>query len=323
MIRRLVLIMPFITLAAAADPLAGLRDRYTLLCGTCHGQDGKGQTKLGRRLGARDLTNAETQARLTDERIRQVILEGIPKKMPAHRSKFSAEEVPKLVAMVRAFGGAPEAQQRQGSVEAKDDVRQPTLIDTSGEHIYRKLCATCHGVNGLGETRIGAKLGVPDLTDPALQNRLKDPEVVRRIHEGTASGCAGKSGGAHELTDEQAQATVRHVRTLRTAKRMARARRVAPPPKRQGPTQLPVGAQFYLAHCATCHGKDGKSVTRMGKYLAAKDLSDPKVQAALTNDEIIKLVEQGIPRKMPSFSGRLSESELRELVAFVRGLVAQ
>ena len=36
-------------------------------------------------------------------------------------------------------------------------------------------------------------------------------------------------------------------------------------------------------NCAQCHGPDGNADTKMGKMLNAKDLTDPKVQAAFTD----------------------------------------
>ena len=38
-------------------------------CAKCHGTDGKGQTKMGQKLGAKDYTDAKVQAALTDARV--------------------------------------------------------------------------------------------------------------------------------------------------------------------------------------------------------------------------------------------------------------
>ncbi len=54
-----------------------------------------------------------------------------------------------------------------------------------------------------------------------------------------------------------------------------------------------VGSAFFIRaadpktnwanNCAQCHGADGRADTKMGKQLSAKDLTDPKVQAAFTD----------------------------------------
>ena len=75
-------------------------------CAKCHGEDGKGQTKMGQKLGIRDYSDAKVQAALTDDQIAKAIKEGVKEgdktKMKGY-SDLSAEEVKALVAYVRAF----------------------------------------------------------------------------------------------------------------------------------------------------------------------------------------------------------------------------
>jgi cytochrome c553 len=49
---------------------------------------------------------------------------------------------------------------------------------------------------------------------------------------------------------------------------------------------------LYEKDCAKCHGSDGKGETKMGKKLGAKDYTDPKVQAALTDDAAFKVTKE-------------------------------
>lgn len=46
-------------------------------CSKCHGDDGKGQTKMGKKLGLRDLSAADVQAKFTDEQAFKAIKEGV------------------------------------------------------------------------------------------------------------------------------------------------------------------------------------------------------------------------------------------------------
>ena len=48
-------------------------------CASCHGQDGKGQTKMGKKLGANDYTDPAVQAGFTDEEAFKATKEGIVK----------------------------------------------------------------------------------------------------------------------------------------------------------------------------------------------------------------------------------------------------
>ena len=63
------------------------------------------------------------------------------------------------------------------------------------------------------------------------------------------------------------------------------------------------GKALYEEKCAKCHGVDGKGDTKMGKKVGAKDYSDPKVQAALTDDAALKAVKEGVSQ------GRQSRDE--------------
>ena len=46
-------------------------------CAKCHGDDGKGQTKMGKKLSIADLTDAKVQAKFTDEEALKAMKEGV------------------------------------------------------------------------------------------------------------------------------------------------------------------------------------------------------------------------------------------------------
>jgi mono/diheme cytochrome c family protein len=78
------------------------------------------------------------------------------------------------------------------------------------------------------------------------------------------------------------------------------------------------------ANCVQCHGKDGHADTKMGKTLNAKDLTDPKVQAAFTDAKATQSIKEGVKDNgkttMKSFGGKLTDDEVKALVAYVRTL---
>ena len=73
---------------------------YARSCATCHGKDGRAKTFKARFNKARNLTDAEWQAGVSDERLYNSISNGRGK-MPAFGKKFSEEEINGLVAYVR------------------------------------------------------------------------------------------------------------------------------------------------------------------------------------------------------------------------------
>ena len=77
-------------------------------CTKCHGADGRGQTKVGKKLGVLDYTSAADQAKFSDEQAAKAIAEGAKDKagkerMKAYQDELSPQEIKDLVAMVRKF----------------------------------------------------------------------------------------------------------------------------------------------------------------------------------------------------------------------------
>jgi mono/diheme cytochrome c family protein len=83
-------------------------------------------------------------------------------------------------------------------------------------------------------------------------------------------------------------------------------------------------AALWTANCAQCHGPDGKANTKMGKTLSAKDLTDPKVQAEFTDAKATQSIKEGVKQNgkttMKAFGGKLSDDDIKTLVAYVRTL---
>jgi mono/diheme cytochrome c family protein len=80
----------------------------------------------------------------------------------------------------------------------------------------------------------------------------------------------------------------------------------------------------WANNCAQCHGADGKAGTKMGKMLNAKDLTDPKVQAEFTDAKATQSIKEGVKQNgkttMKAFGGKLTDDEIKALVAYVRTL---
>ena len=90
-----------IPVSKAADIDA--RKLYMTHCKTCHGENGK-PTDLGIGLEARDFTDADWQAKATDEKIIKQINDGTPEKMMPFKEKLNQDEIKSLVPVVRSFG---------------------------------------------------------------------------------------------------------------------------------------------------------------------------------------------------------------------------
>jgi cytochrome c6 len=85
---------------------ADAKESWTKNCAKCHGEDGKGKTKMGEKVGVKDYTDAKVQADMKDDAMTKAIKEGVKDgdktKMKAF-TDLSDDEVKALVAYVRAF----------------------------------------------------------------------------------------------------------------------------------------------------------------------------------------------------------------------------
>jgi cytochrome c6 len=83
-------------------------------------------------------------------------------------------------------------------------------------------------------------------------------------------------------------------------------------------------AENWEASCASCHGADGKAQTKQGKKLKVRDYTDPKVQAEMKDDAMLKAILEGYVQNgkttMKGFKDELSEQECKDLVTFIRQL---
>lgn len=77
-------------------------------------------------------------------------------------------------------------------------------------------------------------------------------------------------------------------------------------------------ADTYKAKCAMCHGADGKGDTAMGKKYNLKDLASADVQGK-SDAQLTEIITKG-KDKMPAYSGKLSDDEIKGLVGYVRSL---
>jgi cytochrome c6 len=93
------------SIPALAAPVA---ENWENHCTKCHGDDGKGQTKAGKKLKLKDYTDAAAQVEMKDEDMVKAIVEGIndaagKEKMKAYKDELSPDEINELVAYIRKF----------------------------------------------------------------------------------------------------------------------------------------------------------------------------------------------------------------------------
>ena len=105
--KTIILAIGFGFAAAVAARAADVKDNWNTLCVKCHGADGKGNTKIGARLGVKDFTDAKVQADLKDDAAFKALREGLKsdddKTLMKPFDSLSDDEIKALVAYVRGL----------------------------------------------------------------------------------------------------------------------------------------------------------------------------------------------------------------------------
>ncbi len=94
---------------AVSARAADVKENWEKNCSKCHGPDGKGDTKTGKKVEVRDYTDAKVQDTLKDEEMIKAIKEGVKEKgtdkvrMKGFGDVLNDEEIKALVAYVHGF----------------------------------------------------------------------------------------------------------------------------------------------------------------------------------------------------------------------------
>jgi mono/diheme cytochrome c family protein len=104
---KLIAITTICLAAIALSARAGdVKETYEKSCAKCHGPDGKGDTKLGKKAEVKDFSDAKYQESLKDDAMFKAIKEGVK---DGEKTKMKAaegltdDEIKGLVTYVRAF----------------------------------------------------------------------------------------------------------------------------------------------------------------------------------------------------------------------------
>jgi mono/diheme cytochrome c family protein len=87
------------------------------------------------------------------------------------------------------------------------------------------------------------------------------------------------------------------------------------------------GRQVHVSNCQRCHGPQGKGDGPAGKLLKTKpaDWTDKGKMSGLSDDYLYKIISggggaAGKSTLMPAFKSKLSDGQIRDVIAFIRSL---
>lgn len=143
---------------------------------------------------------------------------------------------------------------------------------------------------------------------------LADALGIRFI-DGSSSSLIIARDGKNYLVDV-ASHTIREVKASESSAQMHPEHSA---PAVAAPADTKLGAKIFMEKCSVCHGSNGKGIAAVG----TPDFTSDQVQAGLPEDTVINTIKHGKKgTMMPSWKGKLSESEIAAVGSFVKSFAS-
>lgn len=176
---------------------------------------------------------------------------------------------------------------------------------TRGEGIYAEHCSSCHGDLGNGA---GSKAG--DSTIPP--SALAHPDILRNavpqdwFEEITHGNEDGSMPGFTAKLDERSRwDVISYLLSLENSME-----------------QMEMGLDIYYTICSDCHGEDGRGDGVRAETLQVKpaNFNDHRLMSAISNQDMINVLDAGLGQDMPAFGNMLGENEKLAVIGYIRSL---
>ena len=88
------------------------------------------------------------------------------------------------------------------------------------------------------------------------------------------------------------------------------------------PESIAAGKRIYTRMCSRCHGADGKG-DGSAASAPVPDLTDDKWDYGGSDGEIFAVIHDGVSTDMDGYAARLSDTDIWNVVNFVRSVAAK
>ncbi|WP_324751715.1 cytochrome-c oxidase, cbb3-type subunit III [Roseovarius sp. Pro17] len=187
--------------------------------------------------------------------------------------------------------------------EILDDPELLARANGTAHQIFGDNCAGCHGADAAGGPGFPSLIddawlwgGDPDAIMETLRVGINAPHSETRYGQMLAFG----RDGILERAD--VRAVVGYVKSLSGGDASAE--------------QISAGAEIFAENCASCHGEDGAGMIELG----APNLTDDSWIYGGDDKSIYDSIWNGRQGWMPSWEGRLSETERKILTVYLTDL---
>ena len=189
--------------------------------------------------------------------------------------------------------------------EAKLELPSQPLDLAQGKAVFTQSCASCHGVNGLGDGPAGAKLTPhPPAIGTTAQMNGVSPALMYRVISVGISGTP-MAGFGSVLTSAQRWNVVAYINSLRATH-----------------AQQLEGEGLFTQRCASCHGVVGASDGAMARSLTKlpPEIGTVAWQVERSDEQIAAVVLGGIAGSAMPASRDLAREQVASVVAYIRSL---
>ena len=176
---------------------------------------------------------------------------------------------------------------KQSSFET---LQQDEKIMASAKRVFQQNCAACHGMEGQGQA-----MTFPNLIDEEWQWGSTHIDVENTIRHGRQAVMVAWQA---VLGDDGVTEVVNYVKSLSSNETVEANEN---------------GKQKFQQFCIACHGTEGKG----NQVLGAPDLTDDIWLYGDSDEQLHHSISLGRNGIMPAFDRRLSDAQIRMLVAWL------
>lgn len=302
------------------DSIVAAANMYAENCVICHGAAGEG-------IGTIPALNSDALRTMPPEELHKIIARGVDNTQMAAWSVedggiFTYQQVDDLVTMilqvdwnyvstrVATLGLMPP---EVVTLEISDEMLSTISSLEGGEtlaagiNVYAENCAACHGGNGEG-TAIAPALNTDELRAQPTE------DLLATINNGVSGTLM--ASWKDTLTSEQTDAVIAFLQRWPEIEASGvEFPEIAVPEFESSPELIADGDYLFHIACKSCHGVDGYGTPM------APSLNNPTFLMDTPDAAIYQIINGGVPDTlMPTWGTRLSDEEIRSLVAFIRSL---
>ena len=159
---------------------------------------------------------------------------------------------------------------------------------------------------------------------PAMKGKLGETEVVKLV-----SLVRNFRGGQQLVPDEpeeeksSAKASEPKNKTASENGVVHRPQPDSPPINAHVNQQADAGRGIFQRFCKSCHGSDGRGTTLRDQTPSIPDFTSQVWQQRRSSPQLTTAIREGKGTVMPAFRRKLNETQIRDLVAYLRAFAPQ